>query len=192
MSTNLGAVDEAVPRLFKRKVYSKRVLLAGSGPRENSLDLKWKTEGFEPINLDIDPRNKPDIVASMINMGEIGTFEVIYCCHALEHLYPHEVSKALSEFLRVLSADGTAMIMVPDLEGVPATDDILDIPLCGPITGLHLIYGDATQIEQYPHMAHHSGFVQATLNRAMNAAGFIDVNVRRAAGYNLIGTGKKA
>jgi len=154
--------------------------------------MPWEHEGYKEVRLDIDPRNKPDIVASMTNMGEIGSYEVVYCCHALEHLYPHEVGKTLCEFVRVLSPGGTAVIMVPDLEGVKPTDEILEIPLCGPITGLHLFYGDATQIEQFPHMAHHSGFVQDTLARAMKQAGFVNVNVRRAAGFNLIGTGQKA
>ena len=154
--------------------------------------MPWAREGYKEVRLDIDPRNKPDILASMTDMGEIGSYEVVYCCHALEHLYPHEVGKTLKEFVRVLSSGGTAVIMVPDLENVKPTDEILDIPLCGPITGLHLFYGDATQIEQFPHMAHHSGFVQDTLTRAMKQAGFSNVNVRRAAGFNLIGTGQKA
>jgi hypothetical protein len=69
--------------------------------------------------------------------------------------------------------------------------EVLDIPAMGPVTGLHLFYGDASQIEQYPFMAHHCGFVQQTLEKAMLQAGFTDVNVRRAAAYNLIATGRK-
>lgn len=199
------AIPASVPRLFKRKEFSKRVLLPGSGPTEPSAPV-WRREGYEVITLDIDPRSHADITANMTAMGEIGSFDAIYCCHALEHLYPHEVGRALSEFLRVLAPGGTAIIMVPDLEGVQPTDEPLSVELVtddgrqvmgltgegGPITGLHLFYGDASQIEQFPHMAHHSGFIQNTLERAMKQAGFSEVNVRRAKAFNLLATGKKA
>lgn len=165
----------------------RRVLLAGSGPDEKSIPV-WKDQGYEVITLDIDPRNKPDIVGSMTKIDAPDlSFDVIYCCHALEHLYPHEVSRALLEFLRVLTLDGTVFIMVPDLEGVKPTEE----PLTNGYTGLHLFYGDAHQIEQYPFMAHHSGFIAETLFKAMSEVGFTDINVRRAKDFNLIGTGKK-
>lgn len=175
-------------------VASRRVLSVGAGPlndAEQTWTAEWNRQGYKVVRLDLDPRNLPDICASMTDMGEIGSYEVVYCCHALEHLYPHEVGRALKEFHRVLSPGGTAVIMVPDLEDVRPTEEILDIPTMGPVTGLHLFYGDAYQIEQYPFMAHHCGFVQQTLEKAMLAAGFADVNVRRAAAYNLIATGRK-
>lgn len=173
----------------------QRVLSVGAGPNtpiEASWTRKWNDEGYEVVRLDIDDRNEPDICASMTAMGDIGSYEVVYCCHSLEHLYPHEVPRALREFHRVLSPGGYAFIMVPDLEDVKPTEDILDIPASGPITGLHLMYGDASQIEQYPFMAHHCGFVRKTLEDALVAAGFAEISVRRAAEYNLVATGKKA
>lgn len=172
----------------------RRVLSVGSGPdsgAEQSWTQKWEVEGYQVVRLDIDPRNSPDICANMTDLGEVGSFDVVYCCHALEHLYPHEVHKALAEFYRVLVPYGSAVIMVPDLEDVRPTEEILDIPTMGPVTGLHLFYGDASQIEQYPYMAHHCGFVKDTLQRAMRLAGFANIQVRRAAAYNLIATGQK-
>lgn len=124
----------------------------------------------------------------MVDMGQIGEFDALYCSHALEHLYPHEVPKALAEFYRVLKEGGQAIILVPDLEGVPATDEILP---GGTTTGLHLYYGDASLIESHPYMAHHSGFVSSTLKAAMEAAGF-DVQTKRSSFYNLVGLGLKA
>lgn len=186
----------------------RRVLSAGSGPdspEDSSWRIEWKRQGFKVVRLDIDPRNHPHICASMTAMGEIGTYEVVYCSHAMEHLYPHEVPKALSEFYRVLEPEGHVIILVPDLEGVQPTEDPLNMTetlgdgtvrtACagngGLITGLHLYYGDASQIEQYPFMAHHCGFVQKTLGAAMVAAGFRCVEVKRIAAYNLIATGRK-
>lgn len=162
----------------------RSVLIVGSGA--DSMP-QWEKSGYAVTRLDIEPRTNPDVLASMTDMGPIGPFGVVFCSHALEHLYPHEVPVALSEFRRVLCPRGVAVVIVPDLEGVPATDDVL--PGIG-VSGLHMYYGDASQIAEFPHMAHHCGFVESTLKGAMQAAGF---EVRAVRGqYNLIGIGVKA
>lgn len=163
---------------------ARSVLVAGSG---HDAGEYW--EGYEVTRLDIDPGTSPDIVASMTDMGAIGQFDAVYCSHALEHLYPHEVPHALAEFHRVLAPGGTAVVLVPDLEGVPATDDVL--PGSTGLCGLHLYYGDAREIPANPHMAHHCGFVESTLRAAMEAAGF-KVQTKRMSFYNLLAIGVKA
>lgn len=151
---------------------------------------EWAANNFITTYLDIEPRTNPDIVASMTELPlDIGPYDVVFCCHALEHLYPHEVYWALTEFKRVLKPGGIAIIMVPDLEDVRPTEDILDYPEAGPITGLHLFYGDSRQIQEYPHMAHHSGFVKETLKKALDTAGFAHSETRRMNNYNLLGLG---
>lgn len=160
-----------------------RVLAVGCG----SEPLDWWA-GFEVVRLDVDPRTTPDIVASMVALGDIGPFEAVYCSHALEHLYPHEVPRALSEFYRVLAPMGVAVIVVPNLDGVPATDEPL--PGSPHLTGLHLYYGEAQLIEEFPHMAHHSGFVPDTLRAVLEAAGFM-ATVKPQPHYNLLGMGVK-
>lgn len=161
------------------------VLAVGSGPDQME---DWISRGYTVVRLDIDQRTNPDIVGSMLALGDIGPFDAVYCSHSLEHVYPHEVPIALNEFARVLRPGGSLVILVPDLEGVPATDDILPNS-CG-LSGLHLYYGDARLIDQFPFMAHHCGFVQSTLQAAMEAAGF-EVTTQRLSQYNLIGIGKK-
>lgn len=142
--------------------------------------------------LDVDPAAKPDIVASMTALGDIGIFDVVYCCHALEHLYPHEVGTALREFLRVLSPGGSVILFVPDLEDVRPTDDILYVSPAGPIAGLDLFYGFRPLLAEMPHMAHHTGFVSATLRDALQAAGFTRVATQRLPDcFNLMGVGVK-
>jgi len=140
--------------------------------------------------LDIDPSVKPDIVASMTDLGEIGDFDVVYCSHSLEHLYPHEVAKALREFWRVLVRGGFAMIIVPDLEGVRATEEVVYESAAGPICGIDMIYGHRAQMEANPYMAHHCGFVADTLRAALEAAGFDKVITRRSV-HDLAGVGLK-
>lgn len=135
--------------------------------------------------LDIDPAHKPDIVASMTDLGPIGPFDAVYSNHCLEHLYPHEVPVALSEFHRVLHPGGHVLIFVPDLEDVRPTEDVLFTAPVGPITGLDLYYGLRRMIEEKPHMAHHCGFVSQTLNRNLVEAGFVLVTVQRLGSFNL-------
>lgn len=141
-------------------------------------------DGADEVRLDIDPGCDPDVVASMTEMGEIGPFDLIYCSHAIEHLYPHDVTKALGEFHRVLKPQGAAFIFVPDLEDVKPTEEPLYDSPSGPICGLDMYYGLGRYIEISPHMAHHSGFVRETLTKALKAVGF-EATARRLSGYNL-------
>ena len=164
---------------------SLTVLMVGSGPERIN---PWESHGFAAVYLDIDPRTNPDIVASMTDLGDIGPYDLVYCCHALEHVYPHEVNVALREFKRVLKAGGKVMIVVPDLEDVKPNNDILPRSDNAPITGLHMFYGDAALIPEFPFMAHHCGFVAETLEYALKSAGF-EAKASRQPDYNLVGIG---
>jgi SAM-dependent methyltransferase len=177
----LSAVLEAVPAVSG----PRSILIAGSGAERTDL---WDKQGFKTVYLDIEARTNPDVCASMTDMGDIGPFDIVYCCHALEHLYPHEVNLALREFKRVLKLGGTAMIVVPDLEGVKPSNDILPRSDMTPITGLHLFYGDQAKIAEFPFMAHHSGFIAETLEYALQSAGFAAKTTRQP-DYNLVGIG---
>lgn len=141
--------------------------------------------------LDIVSDCSPDIVANMIDMGGIGTFDAVLCRHALEHLPPHEVGIALKEFHRVLNPNGVALIFVPDLQDVQATDDVLFESPAGAISGLDLMYGFRPALKDHPYMAHRTGFVQATLEAAIKDAGFSRVVVNRLANYDMMGVGVK-
>lgn len=140
------------------------------------------------VRLDIDPRTEPDIVASMTDLGDIGPFDAVACNNALEHLYPHEVVKALREFYRVLKPGGHVVIQVPDLQDVEPTEDI--IPEIG-MSGLHLFYGDPALLEYQPYMAHHCGFVAESLTRVLRDASF-DTMIKRLPCHQLMGIGVKS
>lgn len=143
------------------------------------------------MRLDIEPRTEPDILGSMTNMGAIDPVDVVFCCHALEHLYPHEVTQAIQEFYRVLKPGGKVIILVPDLEDVKPTEEALYRSDCGPISGLHMYYGDPMQIPEFPYMAHHCGFVAATLTKAIGIAPFEMIEAKRLPNFNLMGVGVK-
>lgn len=144
----------------------------------------------DETRVDIDPGAHPHIVASMTALGDIGRYDVVFCRHALEHLYPHDVAVALREFHRVLEPGGFVMLFVPDLEDVRATDEVLYVSPAGPVTGLDMIYGMRSLIPTMPYMAHHTGFVSATLQAALRDAGF-KPTVKRLDCYNLMGIGIK-
>lgn len=146
---------------------------------------------YQEVRLDIDPKTEPHVVASLVDLGDIGEFDVVYTSHCVEHLYPSDVSLALAEFYRVTSESGSTIVIVPDLEGVQATEEVLYVCEVGPLTGLDLIYGCRYDAGRSEYMAHHSGFVSATLEAAMRAAGFEFVTMKRLPDYNLMAVGQK-
>lgn len=150
----------------------------------------WLSECQE-TRLDIDERVQPDIVASITDMGDIGQYDFVYTAHTVEHLYQHDVPKALSEFKRVLVDGGSVIIFVPDVEDVKPNYDVLYVSAGGPICGMDLFYGPSYYVEQNPYYAHHTCFTKDTLTQALIDAGFRDVTVIRVGDYNLMGVGKK-
>ena len=141
----------------------------GGGPLPD-----W-AQGVTETTLDIDPKHNPDIVASMVDMGKIGKYDFVYSCHCLEHVFPHEAKKALREMYRVLKDGGTNMVIVPDLDGVKPNNDVVYDSPAGPVTGLDIIYGMASLIEDNPFMAHKTGFTMDSLKAEFKEAGFKDI-----------------
>ena len=146
----------------------------------------------DAVRLDIDPGVGPDIVASILDLGPLSDFDVVYCSHTLEHVYPHEVSVALGEFRRVLKDDGVVVLIVPDLEDQKPTDDVVYDSPAGPVTGFDLFYGHRPFVEMFPNtMAHHCGFVSSSMRSALEGAGFDKVTVQRIPCCNIFATGMK-
>lgn len=162
------------------------VLHAGCGGRS----LPPWLAGDE-TRLDIDQACEPDICASMTDLGDIGPFDIVYTCHALEHLDPDEALQALREFRRVLKDGGALICIVPDCEGVEANDDVLFEAACGPITGRDLIEGHHEFMQDSPYMAHRQAFTRASLEQAFREAGFRGIGLTRGENYNLIGCATK-
>lgn len=158
--------------------------MPGGSPEEAAL---WASRGYSVVRLDIESRTNPDLLGTMTAIPSDGPFDAIFCNNALEHLYPQEVLPALREFYRVLRPGGIATIIVPDLQDVRPTEDV--IPEIG-MPGLHLYYGDPERIIDYPYMAHHCGFVEVTLRDVLLKAGFVPY-MKRLPCHQLLGAGVK-
>ena len=154
------------------------------------------TAGFsdwKELRFDIDETVLPDLVGTMTDMSSVASASVnaVFSSHNMEHLYPHEVPKALAEFVRVLSDDGFAVITCPDLQSVCAliAQDKLTEPAytspAGPISPLDILYGHRASMAQGNlYMAHRCGFTERVLTGTLKTAGFASVaSIKRGAPY---------
>jgi SAM-dependent methyltransferase len=168
----------------------KRVLNAGSGSyAARKIHPVFARDVWQEIRIDIDPRAKPDMVASITDLRSSfvpQSFDAIWSSHTLEHLYAHEVPSALAEFKRVLKRDGFALITSPDLEAVASLivdhglDHVAYTSPIGPITPLDMLFGHSDSIASgHLYMAHKTGFTCASLGRHFVDAGFPIVLVKQ-------------
>ena len=154
------------------------------------------TAGFsdwKELRFDIDESVLPDLVGTMTDMSSVASESVnaVFSSHNIEHLYPHEVPKALAEFVRVLSDDGFAVITCPDLQSVCAliAQDKLTEPAytspAGPIAPLDILYGHRASMAQGNlYMAHRCGFTERVLTGTLKTAGFASVaSLKRGAPF---------
>ena len=157
-------------------------LHVGCGPlRKEQATSAFAGPAWRELRLDIDASFDPDIVGTMTDMAAVttGSVDALYSSHNLEHLYAHEIPKALAEFLRVLKADGFAVITCPDLQAVSALiaadklTETLYVSPAGPIAPIDILYGHRASIAaNNPFMAHRCGFTRRVLDATLRVAGF--------------------
>ena len=170
----------------------KTFLHVGCGPKRKDRT----TAGFADWNelrFDIDESVQPDLVGTMTDMSSVSSESVdaVFSSHNIEHLYPHEVPVALSEFLRVIKPDGFAVITCPDLQAVCAlvAEDKLTEPAytspAGPIAPLDILYGHRPPMARGNlYMAHRCGFTEKVLSGTLQTSGFKRVaSMKRGAPY---------
>jgi len=159
----------------------KTLLHVGCG-HENKYHLKvFNNDNWKEIRFDIDESFNPDIVGTMTDMKSVETASVdaLYSAYNIDHIYPHQVPIALSEFHRVLKEDGMVVIKSPDLQRVceaVAQDKLLE-PLydspAGPISPIDIMFGNRKVIaEGNDYMDKKGGFTYSVLNGALYEAGF--------------------
>jgi ubiquinone/menaquinone biosynthesis C-methylase UbiE len=165
----------------------KSFLHVGCGPKRKDQTTKgFATADWNEIRFDIDESVQPDLVGTMTDMSAVqtGSVDALFSSHNIEHLYPHEVSVALSEFFRVVKDDGFVVITCPDLVSVcklVAEDKLTDpayVSPAGPITPLDILYGHRPPMAHGNlYMSHRCGFTKKTLTADLQAVGFATVGV---------------
>ena len=167
------------------QIAEKTVLHVGCGSwRPGALHPDYEAGGWREVRLDINPDAKPDIVASMTDLGPVdsNSVDAVWNSHALEHLYAHEVPIALAEFLRVLRPGGHVFMRMPDIKRA-AELIVQNGPMStaytspsGPITPLDILYGHRASIARgETGMAHKTGFTQESIAQHLASAGFVKV-----------------
>ena len=159
----------------------KIFLHVGCGPQNKSSCLGFNNDNWKEIRLDIDKNVNPDIVGTLTDMKsvETGSVDAVYSSHNIEHIFPHEVPIALSEFYRVLKDDGIVVVTCPDLQSVGeaiAQDKLFETRYegyDGPVTAFDVLFGHRdTTVDGNIFMLHKGGFTYSLLDKAFYEAGF--------------------
>lgn len=171
------------------------VLHAGCGPnRQAQLPEGFRSAAWREIRYDINPAEAPDILGSITDMGAVAdaSVDAVYNSHVIEHLYAHEVPRALSEFRRVLRPDGFVVLTCPDLQSIGeqmATGKLLEPAYqspSGPIAAVDMLYGYRPDLARGNlFMAHRYGFTARSLAAHFADAGFARTISARSATYDL-------
>ena len=166
------------------------VLNVGCGPPPGQLPPHFAH--WRQVRVDLDPAMQPDVIASLTDLSPIpaACADALWAAHCVEHLYAHEVPRALAEFRRVLRPEGFACIIVPDLQSVAqhvAADrmhETLYQSAAGPITPHDVFFGHGAAIAAgQSAMAHRCGFTPGMLQQYFREQAFAEVLLQRRVGH---------
>jgi hypothetical protein len=150
--------------------------------------------GWRELRVDADVSVEPDLVADLCDLSAIpsGSVQGVWTSHCLEHLHQHQVASALAEIRRILSNDGFACILVPDLQTIAALiaadrlDETIYTSPAGPVSPHDVVFGFGPAIARgSDFMAHRCGFTPSSLQRALREAGFGQFLLFRRPDYEL-------
>lgn len=195
----LGMPVESVAQnsLWAREAKERLLLHVGCGHAtlEQIGIAGFHAHHWREVRQDADESVNPDVLGSMTEMGEVpsAAVQAVFSSHGIEHLYWHDVPKALAEFHRVLADDGFLVITCPDLQSAAqmiAEDRLFEtayLSQAGPITPFDILYSYRPFVERNPQwMSHHCGFTLSVLAGCLKEAGFPSVyGIRREAAFDL-------
>lgn len=183
---------------FWARIADERLLLhvgCGHATIEHIAVAGFRQATWREIRLDADESVAPDMVGTMTEMPSVPTAAVdaVFSSHGIEHLYWHDVPRALTEFRRVLADDGFVVITCPDLQAAAqmiAEDRLFDtayISPAGPITPFDMVYSYRPFVQANPEwMSHHCGFTLTSLVAVLREADFAKVlGYRQKGGFEL-------
>jgi SAM-dependent methyltransferase len=170
-----------------RPQHERLLVNVGCGPREAST-LPAYFNDWQHLRVDNDASVQPDILADLTDLSPIadGSADAVWAAHCVEHLYEHQVPRALAEFRRVLRDDGFVCVIVPDLQTVAQYvvgdrlhETLYDSP-AGPVTPHDIFFGFGAAIASgRTSMAHRCGFTPGMLQRCFRQLPYGEVLLRR-------------
>lgn len=120
------------------------------------------------INVDMFSNSKADLFCDMMRLPyDPGSFDLIYCCHCLEHTHRNAVYAVLHHWRELLKVGGILRLAVPNFAAIVTwyveTGDLTSV------TGL--LYGG----QNHPLNVHTIAFDKPTLTDALRKVGFGEV-----------------
>jgi len=132
-------------------------------------------DGFVHVDLDDFPHIDYRHDIAELPMFENSSVELIYCCHAFEHLERQQAPQVLREWWRVLEPGGTLRLAVPDFDALievyRCTGELSSI--IGPLYG-RFVAGDVPG--GYLYHKHKTAYNFDDLQAMLEAAGFTNVH----------------
>ncbi len=165
----------------------------GSGVRV-SARLPAMFADWRELRVDMDAKVAPDILADITDLSAIesGSVDAIWSAHCVEHLYLHQVGKAIAEAYRILADDGFYCLIVPDLQVIAdyiANDRLHEVVYespAGPVIAHDMLFGFGPHLAQgRSSMAHKCGFTPTLLLQKLQEAPFAEIVLRRRANQEL-------
>lgn len=175
---------------------NKKVLNVGGSTK--MIDIPAIYSGWDHLLLDIVDGPDVDYVMDTRDMEFNSEFDAIYLSHNLEHYASKDVPLVLSKFRHAIKQGGHVHIRVPNLGLVikliaehssDLQQPLYDTP-SGPVTAQDIIYGSprGTDREHDDFHIHRTGFTAASLERALEVAGFDSISVEEE-GFDLVAIG---
>lgn len=159
-----------------------RVLNVGGNTK--AIPIPPHYDGWEHVLLDVDPVVAPDICLDARDLIDLEgeKFDAVYCSHNLEHFYAHDVARVVEGIHHVLTDDGFAHIVVPDIvealrlvnaAGIDLSDELYVSP-AGPVSVIDMLYGMQSLVASgYEFFAHKTAFTKKSLTAALDRFPFI-------------------
>lgn len=177
----------------------KMLVNLGSGPKTFSrmpaIFADWRE-----FRVDVDPDVAPDLVADITDLSSIatGTADAVWSAHCIEHLYLHEVGRAIAEAHRILAEDGFLCLIVPDLQSIAGfivndrLHEIIYQSPAGPVTAHDMLFGFTPALAQgRTSMAHNCGFTPGLLIQKLQESPFAEIVLRRRPNHELAAVATK-